>query len=355
MESEDKKLLGIYSLVPNKYEGFESYLFTAALTRDFEVVKSNLVELPIKSKRSSSDILGVSTSNSNATLNFDNGGDFSFLMRVNIRGAAKNGVKDYYYTIYSIQNEPGEYLQTALGTADTNFINDVSIHKLDDNNLICVGRYSSYSNTTEITEGLAIYTIDKRNFKDPKYIFIPFTKDQLEKLKPKVGQSMERLAEKNYNKKELESGIPYFNITSSKVKDNGSISIRTELKYFRYSLINLGNLSIIDFDKNGINSIQSIDRNQEEATFTGNIFSQISTDNLQLFIDQNRGEKIIRIQSIEKNAPTKIYELFNTKVDKDFSVTDRYYIVESTKKLVFVLNQNKSAKFYQFDISGLYP
>ena len=161
--------------------------------------------------------------------------------------------------------------------------------------------------------------------------------------------------EKNYNKKELERGIPYFNITSSKVKDNGSISIRTELKYFRYSLINLGNLSIIDFDKNGINSIQSIDRNQEEATFTGNIFSQISTDNLQLFIDQNRGEKIIRIQSIEKNAPTKIYELFNTKVDKDFSVTDRYYIVESTKKLVFVLNQNKSAKFYQFDISGLYP
>jgi hypothetical protein len=88
--SEDKKLLGIHSLVPSKDERFESHLFTASLTQDFELVKSNMVVLPMKSERTSSDILGVNSSKRHNDLNFDNNGNFSFVMRVNIKKAIQN-------------------------------------------------------------------------------------------------------------------------------------------------------------------------------------------------------------------------------------------------------------------------
>jgi hypothetical protein len=61
----------------------------------------------------------------------------------------------------------------------------------------------------------------------------------------------------------------------------------------------------------------------------------------------------VLLHSKEETDQVKEYELINTKTDKDFSLNDKYLIEESTSTPLFIVNQNKSAKIYQFDISGL--
>ena len=68
-----------------------------------------------------------------------------------------------------------------------------------------------------MTEGLAIYTIDKRNFQDPNYSFISFTQDQMAKLKPKRGQLIEKLTGRTFSKNKLKTGILYLEITVIRV------------------------------------------------------------------------------------------------------------------------------------------
>ena len=80
------------------------------------------------------------------------------------------------------------------------------------------------------TEGLVIYTVDKGNFKDPSYSFIPLTKEQIAKLRPQKGQLMEKLMRRTISKSKSVSVTSYLDITSSEINRNGSIDIVLELK-----------------------------------------------------------------------------------------------------------------------------
>lgn len=350
VESEDKRLLGVHSLVPSKDERFESHLFTASLTRDFELVKSNMVVLPMKSEGTSSNIMGVKSSKQHSDLNFDNNGDFSFVMRVNIKNAVQNSLKDYYYYVFSIQDDQGKYLQTVLGTTDTNFLNDVSLHKVNDNELVCIGRYSLYSNEQYFTVGQAIYTIDKRNFSDPSFKFIPFSESEVAILRPEVGQSIEKAMRKTFSKKDLQSqSVPWLKTISSNLESNGTFTSLSEVKV-GYTF---GNISEINFDnKNGINSINTIYRDQIGRYYNSQtIHMKFGSKNLIVF--QNEKDRIVKLGIIEQNGKSKEFELINMKIEKKFLFPVKYFVIEEKKKMYFIYDEKKSAKIYQFDISGL--
>jgi hypothetical protein len=161
------------------------------------------------------------------------------------------------------------------------------------------------------TEGLVIYTVDKGNFKDPSYSFIPLTKEQIAKLRPQKGQLMKKHMRSTISKSKSVNVAPYLDITSSEIKRNGSIDIVLELKgHAKSYLMYLGNLFSINYTKNGVNSIQTVLRDKQQISNTFQVFPNIATETHKMIISQNDNEPIFRLYNRGKNGQLKEYELF---------------------------------------------
>ncbi|WP_217349188.1 hypothetical protein [Algoriphagus sp. A40] len=294
VEDKNEIFFGVYSLLPTPSEKFESSLFMIVFNKDFKPIKSNHVTLPIKL-----NLEGEMDSSKKFVL-LSTKGDFVFLMKIGLRKARKNGYKDYYYHVFQVSDVSGEYKQSILGNADDKNLADVFIHEGDSGNLICVGTYIDESGYIfPATLGVAVYTIDPRNFGDPSYSFIPFSTEQIAQLQTKKGQYLGKAIRKKYTKKRLAIGAPAFGLNSSRLEQDETITLfgtssalmNVRTGSLNYTMEHGGDMYVMSLSDSRNLSIHSVQRNYFGVTSlmpNVPVFDQIGNSNGILFLDSNK-------------------------------------------------------------------
>lgn len=380
VKSKNKDIYGVYSLLPRPNEKFESSLITVVLNNDLQVIKKNEVILPFDyndrsyiypfiAVRSVPNVKGgdPTFSKDNSFVLLDTQGNFNFLIKTIIKNAGRENLKDYYYHVFRISDISGEFQVSVLGIADDENLVDIFIHEDESGKLICIGSYEAdYNYSVPIIEGIAVYTIDPRNFEDASYSFIKFSPEQIGQLQSKKSQYLEK-ADKYYKEKHLLAGAPSFQINSSQLEDDGSITLFSEsvivskvtTTSLSYTMIYGGDVHLLNVNEGKALSVRSIPRNfigVSDFMPDAPIFWRLRDLNAILFLDSKKYElNLATVNEFGEVQNKFIMGLHKTK-EINLGRVNSFWLNEDESRLYFLLitGKYKTDKFLvEVDVTDL--
>lgn len=229
--SRNGEKTGIFSYVGTDKKNFETSLYYAELSPEFNVSWSNTTVLPFFSKVSSSSIknLGAGENeayNSEALLLPT--GQFLFNFNIQEKDFKKTGRNEYYPTLISVGKESSSLKTKVIGNDRKEYIKDLSIETNLEGSIFLLGTYGNENNV--VKKGRYFAKLDPESLSIQTETFTPFAGTERKQLILSTAKLFEFNLEKAQKDASKLEDVSYFTPKSLSLNTRGNLVLFSEFE-----------------------------------------------------------------------------------------------------------------------------
>lgn len=229
--SKNGEKLGIFSQVGTDKKNFETSLFYAELSQEFDVLWSNTTVLPFFSKESSSSIRNIA-SGENEENNFEAlllpNGQFLFNFKIQEKDFKKSGRNEYYNTLITVGKESSSIKTKVIGNDKKEYIKDLGIGADLDGSIVLLGTYGDENN--QVNKGRYFARLDPQTMTLQNEAFAPFSGNDRKQLILSTAKLLEFNPEKAQKDASKLEEVSYFTPKSLSFNSRGNVVLYSEFE-----------------------------------------------------------------------------------------------------------------------------